>query len=258
MIGGLHRCSFIDFPGRLSAVVFLRGCNLQCPYCHNAELIPKGSGRAGAEELLEFLASRRGRLDGVVFTGGEPTLRPELPMLIMGARSLGYEIKLDTNGTRPEVLSVLIDGGTLEYIALDFKDEPWQYQGWLGSCSDPEAIGLSLDLVKRSGVEHELRTTVIWPHHDPERLDRMAAWAAGCARWVLQPFRASGRLSRVTPFKDTPAEYLEEQAHRIRRIHGVDCRTRGKSGGWIPMPVRPGCESPARGDRLLAAEVALV
>jgi pyruvate formate lyase activating enzyme len=226
MIAALQKCSLIDFPGCLSAVVFMRGCNLRCPYCHNAQLIPDGPGRIGTGELLDFLASRRGRLDGVVYTGGEPTLRPELPELMASVRALGYAVKLDTNGTRPEVLAALLDGQTLDYIAMDLKDEPESYAGWLGLRADPEAIALSLDLVKTSHIDHELRTTVVLPYHDHGRLDRMARFARGCGAWILQPYRSNVKQSRNGWFQEPPDEYLEEQAALIRERYGIACRTR--------------------------------
>ena len=227
MIGGLHRCSFIDFPGRLSAVVFLRGCNLRCPYCHNAELIADGPGLIDEADLEAFLTSRRGRLDGVVFSGGEPTLRPELPGLIDRARALGYAVKLDTNGTRPDVLAALLDRRALDYVAVDFKDEPAAYTDWLSSGVEPEAVVRSLALVGTATVEHELRTTVVWPHHDPDRLDRMAAWVRDDMRWILQRYRRPEKKTiRDDGIQEPPPGYLEEQAARLRERYGLDCRTR--------------------------------
>ena len=228
MIGGLRSCSFIDFPGRLSAVIFLRGCNLRCPYCHNLGLLDAEGPSMGLEELVAFLSSRRGLLDGVVISGGEPTLWPGLRSLIEAVRALGYEVKLDTNGTRPEVLSELIGDGLLDYVALDLKDDPAAYAGWLGMREDPEVLARSLDIVKASGVDHELRTTVVPSRHDDEVLGRMARWAAGCRRWILQPCRANADVSSMRG-SARPDVCLEEIASRLRRRHGVACHSRAET-----------------------------
>jgi pyruvate formate lyase activating enzyme len=228
MIDGFQPCSFIDFPGCLSAAVFLRGCNLRCPYCHNACLLDgDGPSRIGEPDLLSFLASRRGRLDGVVISGGEPTLEPRLRPLIEAVRALGYRVKLDTNGTRPEVLSELLGGSLIDYVALDLKDEPAAYPEWLGSAAAPEAVHRSIDILKRSGIDHELRTTVVLPRHDASRLGRMARVVAGAKRWVLQPYRPVGSLSAEPGLRAPSRQYLEEVAESLCSLHGVDCFCRG-------------------------------
>lgn len=236
MIGGLVPCSFIDFPGCLSAVVFLRGCNLRCPYCHNPELLDGDAPGAMTEDgLLAFLRARQGRLGGVVFSGGEPTLRPGLRSLVQGARALGFKVKLDTNGTRPDVLAELIGDGLVDYVALDLKDEPAGYTGWLRMREAPALLLRSLDLVKASGVDHELRTTVVRSYHDEERLGRMARWAAGCRRWILQPCSPdTEQATSERPPLDNAAS--EAMALRLRERHGVACVCRLGPGGRAGLP----------------------
>ncbi|PID81496.1 anaerobic ribonucleoside-triphosphate reductase activating protein [bacterium DOLZORAL124_64_63] len=226
LIGGWQKCSFIDYPGHLSAVVFLQGCNLRCPYCHNAELIPRGQGVLAAEEFLRFLGTRRNRLDGVVLSGGEPTLHRELPAFMEQIRAQGFAIKLDTNGTRPDVLRQLIARELVDYVAMDLKDEPGRYPRWLGPQADPAALRRSLDILQSSGLDHELRTTLVWPYHDPARLDAMAPWAQGCRRWVLQAYQENTKSPRVARFTPPPAGYVAAQATRIRERHGILCRAR--------------------------------
>lgn len=226
MIGGIERCSWIDYPGRLSAVVFLRGCNLRCPYCHNPALLSRSGAIAVSEgELLTFLAARRGRLDGVVFSGGEPTLDPRLRRLIEATRRAGFGVKLDTNGTRPDVLATLLGDGLLDYVALDLKDEPTAYAEWLGVNAAPEALVRSLELVKISGIDHELRTTVVESRHDLARLDRMARWAAGSRRWLLQRCRPRAAPPSPLPGPAGTAA-LEATASRLRERHRVACYCR--------------------------------
>lgn len=223
VIAGLQRCSFVDYPGRLSAVVFLQGCNLRCPYCHNSSLIPRHASSAIYDsELMYFLASRRGRLDGVVITGGEPTLHPGLRSLIEAVRDLGFSVKLDTNGTRPDVLAELIGCGLLDYVALDLKDEPHAYSQWLGMQEGPDVLHGSLEIVKTSQVDHELRTTVLMPYHDKERLGRMAQWAVGSAKWILQPYNGSDYGVPSTKF-------LVDTSKEISAKYGVLCHSRVKT-----------------------------
>jgi pyruvate formate lyase activating enzyme len=228
MIGGLVPCSFIDFRGTLSAVVFLRGCNLRCPYCHNASLLDiAGPSPLGSSDLLRLLETRRGRLGGVVFSGGEPTLRPELRSLIVAARDLGFAIKLDTNGTRPDVLADLLKARLLDYVAMDLKDEPEAYPDWLDLREDPAALVQSLRLLACSGVSHELRTTMIPSRHDAARLDRMARWARGCQRWVLQPCRTEPTRPFAIP-PAAPSVDLGALAQQLSAKHGLDCEARGE------------------------------
>jgi pyruvate formate lyase activating enzyme len=229
MIGGFLPCSFIDYPGRLSAVVFLRGCNLRCPYCHNPRLIDRNAPRLMSEaELLSFLGSRRGRREGVVITGGEPTLHPGLRRLVEAVRACGFQVKLDTNGTRPEMLAELLKEPLVDYIAMDLKDEPHTYAEWLGMREAPETLLRSIEIIKASGIDHELCTTVVLPRHEEGRLDHMAAIAAGCRRWVLQPYRPGSGLQSHQLFSPPGESALETLASQLRAKHGVNCFCRSE------------------------------
>ena len=129
MIGGLQKVTLLDFPGKVACTVFLTGCNLRCPYCHNPELVlPRNNGKPVSEnELFEFLFSRKGKLDGVCITGGEPTLYPSLPDLIRRIREMGFLVKLDSDGTVPEMLEHLLREKLLDYVAIDIKNAPSRY-----------------------------------------------------------------------------------------------------------------------------------
>ncbi|PSH03478.1 MAG: anaerobic ribonucleoside-triphosphate reductase activating protein [Acidobacteria bacterium] len=165
-IAGLEPCSFCDYPGKLAAVVFTQGCNLRCPFCHNAELIPTaGKDRLPLSEaqVLNFLQTRRGRLDAVVVSGGEPTLQANLAEFIAAVRELGYLTKLDTNGTNPRMLESLLNSGVLDYVAMDIK-APWdKYDELSGTRVPAHEIQRSIELILESGVAHEFRTTFV-PH----------------------------------------------------------------------------------------------
>ena len=188
-LAGLVPFSLQDFPGRTAAVVFAIGCRLRCPYCHNPGLAGRQTHRhrISEESFLEFLSLRRGKLSGVVVTGGEATDQEGLPGFLERIRSQGFATKLDTNGTNPERLERILDEELVDYVAMDLKDLPEAYPEWLGP-TDPEAIEASLRLLQASGIAYELRTTVVAPRLDLDRLEAMSE-RVGDGRWFLQPGR---------------------------------------------------------------------
>jgi len=195
--GGLQTCSLIDFPGRVSCVLFFAGCNFACPYCHNPDLalglVPEGGGMDG-EAVLSFLQRRRGLLDGVVLCGGEPTVQPDLEDLCRRIKSMGYAVKLDTNGGRPGVVARLIEEKAVDYIAVDVKTDPGLYAGLLGTGTGGRAVAETIPLVMNSGVEYEFRTTCVSPFVDEDIVKRVAALLAGADLYVLQRGRAGKSL----------------------------------------------------------------
>ncbi|MBL0713702.1 MAG: anaerobic ribonucleoside-triphosphate reductase activating protein [Desulfosarcina sp.] len=194
-IGGLHKVSLVDFPGRVSAVVFLNGCNFRCPYCHNPDLA-KGAaaGAVAAETLRDYLEARRGMLDGVVITGGEPTLQPGLMRFCESIRSMGYPLKLDTNGSRPEVLRDLIASRLVDYIAMDIKTDMETYATMTGHIKIAARIRASIDLIMASGVDYEFRTTCVRPLISPPVMTRIAALIKGARVYAIQKFYAKETL----------------------------------------------------------------
>lgn len=159
--GGLIKFTLIDFPGRPAAVVFTQGCNFRCRYCHNPELVYPHlfTESVPHEEIMSFLKRRQGTLEGVVVSGGEPTLFDDLPEFMAEVKKLGYKIKLDTNGSRPAMIHQLIDGGLVDYIAMDLKAPLEKYSQITGIMTNPEIILQSMDIIRRSGLEYEFRTT---------------------------------------------------------------------------------------------------
>ncbi len=189
-INGLQKLTLLDFPGRTACTVFLAGCDLRCPFCHNAELID-GIAPAVMEdgELLAFLEKRRGLLDGVCFTGGEPLLRKDLPELIAKIRTLGYAVKLDTNGTHPAALKALLDAGLLDYAAMDIKNDPARYAATCGlETMDLSPVLESVALLKASGIDFEFRTTAVRELHDDESFRGIARLIDGAPRYAIQAF----------------------------------------------------------------------
>ena len=179
-IGGFRPFTLSDFPGCVAAIVFTQGCNFRCSYCHNEGLLchtPENGKLVTQEEVLGFLTNRSGRVRGVVVTGGEPSTQPDLPLFLLRLRAMDLKVKLDTNGSNPQMLSQILLEGLVDYIAMDVK-APWDAYGRLtGIDCDVEAIRQSMDLVIRSGVEHEFRTTRVTPLLEPKRgCHRVHTW----------------------------------------------------------------------------------
>lgn len=197
VINGLARLTLLDYPGKTAATVFLGGCNMRCPFCHNAPLVTgvDNSEIISEDELRAFLSKRSGLLDGIAITGGEPTLRPELDEFIRMIRSYGYSVKLDTNGTRPAVLRRLIDEGLVDYVAMDIKNSPDKYPETVGVPGfDVTPIAESVRLLEESGVDHEFRTTVVAGLHTADSMKRIGEWLRNTEKYFLQNFVDSGAL----------------------------------------------------------------
>ena len=195
MIGGLQKVTLLDYPGKVACTVFLTGCNLRCPYCHNPDLVlTKDNGKYISEkEFFEFLLSRKGKLDGVCITGGEPTLYPNLTNLIRRIREMGFLVKLDSNGTVPEILKPLLREKLLDYVAIDIKNAPSQYAETCGA-DVIEYVEKSVALLKNSNIDYEFRTTVCHPFHSPKCLEEIGRWLRNAKRYYIQPFVDSGNL----------------------------------------------------------------
>ncbi len=161
LIGGLLKFSLVDYPGRTSAIVFTQGCNMRCGYCHNPELVyPHMLLEPFPEaDILDFLDKRKNSLDGVVISGGEPTLQPDLLDFMAKVKAMGYKIKLDTNGTRPQVVAQAIEKGLVDAVAMDLKAPFNKYKAVCGTEVDMDAVALTMSLIISSGLEYEFRTT---------------------------------------------------------------------------------------------------
>ena len=194
-ISGLQKLTLLDFPGRVACTVFLGGCNLRCPFCHNRQLLGGDAEELmNSGALLDFLRKRQGVLDGVCITGGEPTLHADLPELLRSIRALGYAIKLDTNGTNPQLLRRLIDEGLVDYVAMDVKNGPDHYAETVGiEDFSLAAIEESIRILLEDKTDYELRTTVVLPLHSEDSIAAMSAWLTALGdgkkakRLYLQP-----------------------------------------------------------------------
>ena len=196
-IQGLQKLTLLDFPGRTACTLFTGGCNLRCPFCHNVALVldPEGEPPFSEREILDFLDTRRGILDGVAVTGGEPLLQPDLPDFLRKVRAAGFLVKLDTNGFFPDRLAALLDEGLLDYVAMDVKNSAAKYAATCGREDlDLTPAEKSVDLLLGSGIDFEFRTTVIREYHTVGDIAAIARRIAGAPRYYLQAFKDSGVL----------------------------------------------------------------
>ncbi len=189
-IHGLQKMTLLDYPGKVACTVFLGGCEFRCPFCHNWELIDMSAPAIMDDtELLKFLETRRGLLDGVAFTGGEPLLRKDLPELIRRIRDMGFLIKLDTNGNNPEPLAAVVGEGLIDYVAMDIKNSPERYGETIGLPGyDISNVLASAEFLLKGSVEYEFRTTVVKQFHDRESFEKIGEWIKGAEKYYLQVF----------------------------------------------------------------------
>jgi len=206
---GLQKLTLLDYPGKTACTLFFGGCNLRCPFCHNASLVlrPGSCPTIAQEELFAFLRKRQGLLDGVCITGGEPLLQPELAELLKRIRELGYAVKLDTNGCFPDRLEKLIDQGLVDYVAMDLKNSREEYPATVGIPNfDTAPIAQSIRLLMEERVDYEFRTTVVQGLHTVHSLGAAAFWIDGAKNYFLQNFVDSGDLISPGLTAFTPSE----------------------------------------------------
>ncbi|MBI5022746.1 MAG: anaerobic ribonucleoside-triphosphate reductase activating protein [Candidatus Magasanikbacteria bacterium] len=191
LLGGLQKITLLDYPGKVAVIIFTVGCNFVCGFCHNPELVKveeKRYQKISEKEVLDFLKSRRGLLEGVVITGGEPTLQPDLPEFIRKIKALEFLIKIDTNGTNPAMIAALNQEKLVDFWAMDIKAPLTKYEKITECPVNLEAIKQSIDLIKNSKVDYEFRSTVIHGWHTLEDIAEMARMIDGAKIFVLQKF----------------------------------------------------------------------
>lgn len=194
-IASFQKFTMVDYPGKIATTVFTVGCNFRCPFCHNPELVIGSQLSLYAnnkieKEFFDFLKQRRGKLEAVCITGGEPTLQPDLLEFMRKIKELGYLVKLDSNGTRPDIIKKALDRGVVDYIAMDIKNTPGKYNETVGEVGvDLERIKLSVELLKRGLVDYEFRTTVVPGIHTEKDFLEIAEWLAGAEKYFLQEYR---------------------------------------------------------------------
>lgn len=221
-IGGLQKMTLLDYPGKVACTIFMAGCGFKCPFCHNRDLvyIPEDYTFFDLEEVLQYLEKRKGILDGVCISGGEPLMQNGLKPFIRKVRSFGYQIKLDTNGDRPDKLKELCDEGLVDYIAMDIKNGPEKYARTVAM--DPSTFTLdkiqeSIDYLKKGNVPFEFRTTVVKELHTQEDLLQIAEWIGPVEHYYLQQFKDSGHL--ICPgFSAYSYREMQELLEQVQKI----------------------------------------
>ncbi len=196
IIKGLQKTTLLDFPTKVACTVFTGGCNFRCPFCHNGTLVvdPKQFPTIEISELLSFLDKRKGILDGVCITGGEPLLNKDIASLLREIKARGFAVKLDTNGSFPELLEELIDEGLVDYVAMDIKSSKEKYHLLAGTDKFNDKISESVSLLLNGKVDYEFRTTVVRELHDLSDFEDIGKWISGAKNYYLQLFKDSGDL----------------------------------------------------------------
>ena len=225
--GGLQKLTLIDFPGKLAATIFLNGCNFRCPFCYNPNLVlPEKISSLNEEEIFSFLNRRKGILDGVVICGGEPTIHRDLNQIVKRIKEMGFAVKLDTNGSEPEILNDLIYQGLLDYVAMDIKAPKEKYGILAGQGIDLAKIQESIDILKEGKTDYEFRTTVIPLLLEKEDILSIVQWIRPAKRYFLQQFRAENNLDpefkKLNPYS---LEYLVDIKEVIAPFFDV-CQVR--------------------------------
>ena len=209
-IGGLQELTLVDFPGKVAATVFLIGCNFRCPYCQNPELVDplKALKQAQIKEsdFFKFLDKRKDFLDGVCITGGEPTIQKDLVNFIRKIKNKGFLVKLDTNGSNQAVLEKLLDAGLLDFVSMDIKSSPANYNKAAGTKVDLKKIKKSINLIKNSGIDYEFRITVVPTVVGKKDIEEIAKWLKGVKKFALQQFRnkkvLDKRFEKISSYSD--------------------------------------------------------
>lgn len=239
IIGGIQKLSLLDYPDTLSAIIFTKGCNFRCPFCYNPMFVLPGWFEARdiehrdhsqlfESDLFAFLEERQGKLEGVVITGGEPTLHQDLPDFIRKIKQLSYLIKLDTNGTNPEMLSYLIDNDLIDYVAMDIKAPYDKYDKIVGTAVNLENIKKSVKIIKQAKIGYEFRTTVVPGLLTKDDILRIAEEIKDSKKWYLQKFVAKADLlnKNIKSIKNYTNSELKIMADEAREIAGF-CQLRG-------------------------------
>ena len=214
-IGGLQKLTLIDYPGKLACTVFLIGCNFHCPWCYSKELVLpeeiKKQPRISEKEFFDFLKERKGLLENLVVCGGEPTIHQELPDFMKKIKELGYLVKLDTNGSNPQMLKKLINDNLLDYVAMDIKLPKEKYPKIFGKKVKIKDIEESIKILKQGKIDYEFRTTVVPTILKKEDIIKMARWIGPAKKYYLQNFRAEKTIDpKFEKIKPYPENYLLE------------------------------------------------
>jgi pyruvate formate lyase activating enzyme len=213
-IGGLQKVSLIDYPGLISAIIFLQGCNFKCSYCHNPELVDSKLFQPciKEKEVLDFLNTRQGKLDAVVITGGEPTIQDNLAPFIKNIKKMKFAVKLDTNGSHPQVIKTLLDQKLLDFIAMDIKAPLEKYKSVVKVPVNSDSIKESIRLILKSKITYEFRTTVVESQLEEKDIMQIAKLISGASHYILQKF---------VPTKTLDKKFLKEKSYSDEKFQKI-------------------------------------
>lgn len=219
IFGGMQKLSMVDFPGHMCATIFTVGCNMRCPFCHNAPLVLNTAKDSclSEDDVFGYLEKRRNMLDAVCITGGEPLLNRDILPVLDRIRGMGFALKLDSNGTRPALLKSIIENRMCDYIAMDIKNCRDKYSAASGCEVDLAAIEESISLIRNSGIDYEFRTTVCRPLHTDEDIENIGKWLSGSKRYALQQYSDDGEHIVSVGFSAYPKENLLSCADKLKQ-----------------------------------------
>ncbi len=229
IINGFQKLTLLDYPGKVACTIFTAGCNMRCPFCHNASLVTHidSENIFNTDDILNYLEKRQGILEGVCITGGEPLLQPDIKEFISEIKKLGYSVKLDTNGTFPEKLKDLVDNGLVDYVAMDIKNSKAKYKETAGIENlDLSKIEESVEFLINSKLDFEFRTTIVNEFHTVDDIQDIVVWISGAHKYFLQNFVDSGDLigDTLSPVTLDILKKMQEKAIEIipnTQIRGI-------------------------------------
>lgn len=225
-ICGLTKTTLLDYPGKVATTVFLGGCNFRCPFCHNGDLVLYSQKMPVYEmdEIMAFFQKRKNVLEGVCISGGEPTLYDDLPKFITDIKNMGYLVKLDTNGTNPQMMTELVDEKLVDYIAMDIKASPNLYEKVCNSLVDMESIQASVNFLLEGKIPYEFRTTMVKEFHTMKEMDEIGQWIKGAKSYYLQNYQETDKniCKGFHAFEKEEMEAIREQLGKY--IKNVACR----------------------------------
>ena len=217
-INGMQKLTLLDYPGNVACLIFTQGCNFRCPFCHNSGLLDMNNNceKIDEKEVFKYLEKRKGLLDGVCISGGEPLLQKDIEYFIRKVKDLGYKVKLDTNGSSPKKLKQLIEEGLIDYVAMDIKNDFLNYDKTAGMCTNIDNIKKSIEIIENSNIEYEFRTTIVKQFHDVGKLEKIIQYIGPNARYYIQNYQdCSSVLQRGIDGFD------EEELLNIKNTLGV-------------------------------------
>lgn len=210
-ISGFQKTTLLDYPNLVACIIFTQGCNFKCGFCHNSDLLPNSTGVIEETEIFEYLNMRKKILDGVVISGGEPTIQKDLKEFIKKIKTFNLKVKLDTNGTNPKLIKELIEEKLVDYIAMDIKNNFDNYDKVIGTKTNIENIKKSIDIIKNSNIDHEFRTTIMKNYHNLENIKNICE-LIGNSKYYLQNFKDSENVldKSLKSFTDQELKDLEK------------------------------------------------